>query len=76
MIPPERNAEFVASRKDVLEAYRRPYDPKRPVVYLDEQPVQLVKETRRLLPTEPGQPARYDYEYERIGTAVNFMMTE
>jgi len=76
VIPPERNAEFVANMEDVLEVYRRPYDPKRPVVCLDEQPTQLVGETRRPIPVEPGQPQRYDYEYERLGTAVNFMLTE
>ncbi|WP_133510397.1 hypothetical protein [Candidatus Thiosymbion oneisti] len=62
--------------EDVLEVYRRAYDPKRPVVCLDEQPVQLIQETRQPLPAEPGQPARYDHEYERVGTAVNFMLTE
>ena len=62
--------------EDILEVYRRPYDPKRQMVCLDEQPVQLVKETRQPLPAEPGQPVRYDYEYERVGTAVNFMITE
>jgi len=76
VIPPERNAEFVASMEDVLEVYRRPYDPKRPVVCLDEQPVQLVRETRRPILAKSGQPERYDYEYERVGTAVNFMLTE
>ena len=54
MIPPERNAEFVASMEDVLEVYRRPYDPKRPVVCLDEQPVQLVRETRRPILAKSG----------------------
>lgn len=43
---------------------------------MDEQPVQLIKETRIPLPPEPGQPQRYDFEYERAGTAVNFMFTE
>lgn len=76
MIPPEQNAEFVAAMEDVLEVYQRPYDPQRPVVCLDEQPTQLVGETRRPLPTEVGCPPRYDYEYERKGTAVNFMVTE
>jgi hypothetical protein len=32
VIPPEQNAEFVACMEDVLEVYRRPYDPQRPVV--------------------------------------------
>ena len=76
VIPPTQNAAFVANMEDVLEVYRRPYDPKRPVVCLDEQPVQLVKETRQPLPAEPGQPARYDDKYQRTGTAVNFMLTE
>lgn len=76
MIPPEQNAEFVARMEDVLEVYRRPYDPQRPVVCLDEQPTQLIGETRRAIPHQPGQPRRYDYEYERLGTAVNFMLTE
>jgi hypothetical protein len=76
VIPPEQNAEFVARMEDVLEVYRRPYAPQRPVVCLDEQPTQLVGETRRPIPAQPGQPERYDYEYERRGTAINFMLTE
>jgi len=62
--------------EDVLEAYQRPYDPKRPVVCLDETPVQLIGETRRPPPAEPGKPERVDCEYERLGTAVNFIVTE
>jgi hypothetical protein len=76
VIPPEQNAAFVANMEDVLEVYQRPYDPDRPVVCLDEQPTQLVGETRTPIPAEPGQAQRYDYEYERIGTANNFMITE
>ena len=62
VIPPAQNAAFVANMEDILEVCRRPYDPKRPVVCLNEQPVQLVKETRQPLPAEPGQPVRYDHE--------------
>ena len=62
--------------EDVLEVYKCPYNPKRPVVCMDEQPTQLIKETRVPLPAEPGSPAKYDYEYERNGTANNFMFTE
>lgn len=76
MIPPKQNAAFVANMEDVLEVYKRPYDPKRPVVCMDEQPTQLLKETRKKIPVEPGRPERMDYEYERNGTAVNFMFTE
>ena len=69
MIPPKANAEFVARMEDVLEVYQRPYDAKRPVVNMDERPVQLVKETRKPQPTRPGRPRRYDYEYERVSVA-------
>ena len=62
--------------EDVLDVYQRPYDPKRPVVNMDEHSVQLIKETRTPEPTHPGKPRRYDYEYERNGTAVNFLFTE
>jgi hypothetical protein len=76
VIPPKANADFVCAMEDVLEVYQRPYDPRRPVVCLDEQSKQLVKETRKPIPAEPGQPARCDYEYERNGTANLFMMFE
>jgi len=62
--------------EDVLEVYHRPYDPRRPLVCLDEVPVQLVGETRTPLPARPGAPQRYDYEYVRHGTANLFMIFE
>lgn len=75
MIPPEQNAAFVAAMEDVLEVCRQPHDPRHPVVAMDEQPVQLVKETRWPIPARPGQPRRIDYEYERAGTAAAFVFT-
>ena len=62
--------------EDVLEVYHQPYDPQVPLVCMDEQPVQLIKEIRTPLPAKAGQPERYDYEYERNGTATIFMFTE
>ncbi len=50
VIPPDADAEFVAHMEDVIETYEKPYDPARPVVCMDEQPVQLVRETRTPLP--------------------------
>jgi hypothetical protein len=76
VIPAGQSGEFVARMEDVLEVYHRPYDERRPVVCLDEVPVQLVGETRVPLPARPGQPARYDYEYVRNGTANLFMAFE
>jgi DDE superfamily endonuclease len=60
--------------EDVLEVYHRPHDPDRPMVCVDETSKQLIAETRVPIPAKPGQPKRYDYEYERNGTANLFMM--
>lgn len=76
MIPPQQNAAFVAGMEDILDVYHRPYDPKKPQVCMDEQPTQLIKETRIPLPALTGKAQRYDFEYERNGTAVNFLFTE
>jgi DDE superfamily endonuclease len=73
VIPPDQSGEFVARMEDVLDVYHRPFDPARPLVCIDEVPVQLVGEVRRPLPARPGTPARYDYEYARNGTANLFM---
>ena len=62
--------------EDVLEVYTRPYDEKHPVVCLDETNRQLIEETRRPRPVQPGQPALHDYEYTRKGVANLFMMFE
>jgi len=74
VIPPKANSAFVAAMEEVLAVYRRPRDPAIPVVCLDETSKQLVSETRVLIPMKEGQPARFDYEYERNGTANLFMM--
>jgi DDE superfamily endonuclease len=73
---PQANADFVCAMEDVLEVYKRPYDPARPVVCLDETSKQLIGETRTPIPAEPGQLQRIDYEYERKGTANLFMIFE
>lgn len=76
VIPPEANAEFVANMEEVLEVYERPYDPDYPVVCMDEQPVQLLKETRVPIEATKKHARRVDYEYERNGTASIFMFAE
>ena len=62
--------------EDVLDVYQRPYDPKRPLVCMDETSKQLVGETRAPVPAAPGQAARVDYEYMRRGTANVFLFCE
>lgn len=62
--------------EQVLDIYRRPYDPAFPVVCMDECPRQLIEEARTPLPGAPGQPSRYDYEYVRKGTYNVFLGCE
>jgi len=76
VIPPEQDAEFVADMEAVLATYAEPYDPKNPKLCMDEQPVQLLLDTKVPLPATKAHGERVDYEYERNGTAAIFMFTE
>lgn len=76
VIPPEADSEFAACMEEVLDTYALPYDAAYPVVCMDEQPVQLTKETRIPVPATKEHPRRVDYEYERAGTACIFMFTQ
>jgi hypothetical protein len=67
------DSEFVCRMEDVLDLYAEPEDPSEPVICFDETNKQLTKETRTPLPMEPGVPERFDYEYERNGTANLFL---
>ena len=60
----------------VLDAYKRPYDKRNPVICMDETPKQLIAETRVPIPQNPGSPAKYDYEYKRNGVCNIFMASE
>ncbi len=62
--------------EDVLDVYQRPYDPKRPLVCIDEMPKQLLMDTREPLAIRPGASERFDYEYKRGGVADLFMLLE
>lgn len=62
--------------EDVLEVYARPYDPEYPQVCMDELSKQLIGEVRVPVPVMPGQPMKYDSEYERNGTANIFFAIE
>jgi hypothetical protein len=75
-IPPEQDAAFVAAMEQVLSVYQRPYDPRFPVVNMDEQPIQLVSHSRDPLPMRPGSVAKIDYEYVREGMCNAFMFVE
>lgn len=76
VIPPAQDAEFVAGMEEVLETYAKPYDPNQPLVCMDEQPIQLLLETKVPIPATKTHGQRVDYEYERNGTASIFMFAE
>jgi DDE superfamily endonuclease len=76
VIPPEADAEFAASMEEVLDVYARPYDARHPVLCMDEQPIQLFRETRTPIAATRRHARRVDYEYERAGTASIFLFCE
>lgn len=62
--------------EEVLDIYKRAYDPKHPVICMDESSKQLIREIRQPLPMKPGDVEKFDTEYERNGTACIFMAFE
>ena len=73
-IPPEHHGGFVCQMEEILEVYRRPRDPKRPLVCMDEMPYQLISETRTPQALRRGRVPRYDYEYKREGVVNLFLV--
>lgn len=62
--------------EDILETYALPYDPRIPLICMDEQPCQLLGDKLNPIPMKPGQPLLEDYEYVREGTCCLFIFTE
>lgn len=62
--------------EDILHLYELPYDPKRPVICVDERPCQLIDDILVPLPMEPGQSKREDYHYQRNGVCTVFIAFE
>ena len=75
-IPPKQDAAFVCAMEHVLDVYKRPFDPRFPVVCMDESPKQLIGETKIPIAASAGRPAKYDYEYKRCGVCNIFMACE
>ena len=75
-IPKKQDADFVACMEDIIDVYERPYARKRPVVCLDEKPLQLLGEVREPLPMRPGAVEKIDAEYKRNGTCSIFAIVE
>lgn len=62
--------------EELLDIYAQPYNPKCPVICMDEQPVPLQREVCTPIAATAKQPKRVDYEYERAGTASILMFTD
>lgn len=87
-MPKAHDAEFVLHMEDVLSIYKREYDPRIPVLCMDEKPIQLLDEIRERVSAKPlrmdsdtdlpkhGTVEKIDSEYVRCGTASIFMFTE
>ncbi len=75
-IPPQHNAAFVADMEQVLDVYQRPYDPRFPVICMDESNKQLIGEVQPPMPVQPGHVLKEDCNYERHGTGNLFMAFE
>jgi hypothetical protein len=73
VIPPERDAAFVAAMEALLDLYAQPPDPRRPLVCFDEAGKELQAALRAPLPAQPGVPMREDPEYTRHGSANLFL---
>ena len=76
-IPPDQNASFVAAMEDILEVYSRPYDPLKPVICMDEQPIQLLSDSRPTIKmSKNNHTKKIDHEYIRENTCCAFMFNE
>jgi hypothetical protein len=75
VIPAKQNGEFVAKMEDILAVYALPYDENIPLVCMDEQPVQLLKDRYEGIPMKPGSVKKEDFQYIRNGTCSIFMFT-
>jgi hypothetical protein len=73
---PKLTPEFKERMEDILTLYAKSYNPKEPVICLDEKSKQLLADSRPSLPTVPGKSAIQDYEYVRKGTANIFVAVE
>lgn len=72
----EITPEFRERMYDLLDLYEEAYNPKKPVIGLDEKPKQLIEDGRTPISLKPGKTAKQDYEYIRKGTANIFMAVE
>jgi hypothetical protein len=75
-MPAKENAEFVCTMEDVLDVYKCTYDETHPLICMDENSKQHIKETRQPIPAKPGAVEKYEAEYDRNGVINMFKFFE
>jgi len=73
---PEVTPDFINRMENILEIYEKPYNPKEPVICVDEKSKQLIGNKRKPKQTKQGKFRRTDYEYKRNGTRNIFLAVE
>jgi hypothetical protein len=72
----EINEEYRKRMFKLLELYSEEYDPKYPIICLDEKHKQLIDDLKSKIPMKIGSPEKYDYSYKRNGTANIFVAVD
>ena len=62
--------------EDILDLYEKPYNPREPVVCLDEFSIELHDEKVSPIEAKPGKIRKEDYEYIRKGVNSVFVVVE
>lgn len=75
-IPGDLDEQYLLRMEDILDLYNRPYNPKEPVLCLDEKPVMLHEDIRAPRPARPGHIRKTDSEYKRRGSVNVFCAVE
>lgn len=73
---PDLDDEFIERMEDVLAVYEGEHTNSRPLICIDEKPIQLLSEVRPESGISPGEIKKIDYEYKRMGTANVFCAVE
>lgn len=72
----ELTPDYIERMEDVLALYEKKWNPKEPVVCLDEKSTQLMDDSRPEIPFGPGRIGKCDSEYVRRGTCNIFCGVE
>jgi len=68
--------EYLKRMYDILDLYQEPYDPRNPILGVDEKSKQLIEDSRKPISMRPGKAEKYDYEYIRNGKANIFVAVD